>query len=183
MFSLEYSLGLINPDYPHVLEFGVCTGTTLRTIRDNLGSRFKVYGFDSFEGLPEDWPGTVCRKGEFAAEQPDIAGVEFFQGWFKDTIHDYVKQAEPIALLHLDCDLYSSTKDVLWPLNPFILPGTIIVCDEWIYKLTSGGYGDDQEQKAVSEWASTFGRHLEHIPFSDLEPLHGNERRIFRVAI
>jgi hypothetical protein len=43
------------------LEFGVFNGMTI-----NMISKYcdKVYGFDSFEGLPEDWNG-VCKKEHF----------------------------------------------------------------------------------------------------------------------
>jgi hypothetical protein len=162
----------------------VCQGGTLKTIRECLDLRFEVYGFDSFEGLPEDWPGTGCVKGEFSTQGlvPDISGTVIFSGWFKDTLPNYLKQARKIALLHLDCDLYSSTREVLWALNEFIVPGTIIVCDEYIYKLQAGGYGNEHEQRAIIEWCETFNRQIVHVPFEDITPNHGNERRIFRAV-
>jgi len=54
------------------LEFGVATGATLRKIATSFPSR-SVYGFDSFEGLPEDWRGdgvTWNPKGTYACDPP-----------------------------------------------------------------------------------------------------------------
>jgi hypothetical protein len=38
---------------------------------------------------------------------------------------------EEIALLHIDCDLYSSTQSVFSYLHKKIVPGTLIVFDEY----------------------------------------------------
>jgi len=183
MNSLQGGLELINPEFTHVLEFGVWQGTTLRLIRNTLDSRFDVYGFDSFEGLPEDWPDTPCAKGHFSTQgiAPYIPGTLIFTGWFKDTLPEYMYQGKPIALLHLDCDLYCSTKEVLEALNPIIMPGTIIVCDEWIYTKNDDSHGDDQEQRAVLEWRDTFDRQFEIVDFED-DTERGYERKILRVT-
>lgn len=182
MNSLQRGMQEVNPNLTHALEFGVWRGTTLRLIRDTLDSRFEVYGFDSFEGLPEDWPDTPCNKGHFSTQgqAPYIPGALIYPGWFTDTLPSYVAQASKIGLLHLDCDLYCSTKEVLEALNPFIVPGTIIVCDEWIYTRNDGSHGEDQEQKAVLEWQAEFDRELEIVPFDDTTD-HGYERKILRV--
>jgi hypothetical protein len=182
MNSLQAGLKKLNPNYLHVLEFGVWQVTTLRLIRDTLDSKYDVFGFDSFQGLPEDWPDTPCAKGHFSTQglEPYIPGAVIFPGWFKDTLPQYVFQGRPIALLHLDCDLYSSTKEVMTALNQFIMPDTIIVCDEWIYTKNDGSHGVDQEQKAVWEWSQEFDRAFEIIPFEDATP-QGHERSILRV--
>jgi len=167
-----------------VLEFGVWKGTSLHLIRDTLASRYDVYGFDSFQGLPEDWPETDCKKGHFSTQglEPYVPGAVIFAGWFKDTLPTYLFQAQPIALIHLDCDLYSSTKEVLVALNRFIMPGTILVCDEWIYTKSDGSHGTDQEQKAVWEWATEFDRKLEwNVEYTDPTPC-GHERMILKVV-
>ncbi len=53
----------INTDYKHVLEFGVYKGTTISIIKEIFGDNYQYFGFDSFDGLPEDWVGTSCNKG------------------------------------------------------------------------------------------------------------------------
>ncbi len=147
IFNEMYSL------YPHVLEFGVAQGDSLRYIRENTHPDYKIFGFDSFEGLPEDWIGTECKKGCFSTEGkiPDINDVTFYKGWFEDSINKYIDDgAKPISLLHVDCDLYSSTKTILDSLIQFIGPNTIIVFDEWYYNCNYKC--NDGEQKAFFEW-------------------------------
>lgn len=145
--------GEMYPLYPHVLEFGVAEGESLRYINKNIQSSYKIFGFDSFEGLPEDWIGTECKKGCFSTEgrMPDINGVIFYKGWFENSIIEYIKDgAKPISLLHIDCDLYSSTKTILNNLIEFIGPNTIIVFDEWYYNYNYKC--NDGEHKAFFEW-------------------------------
>jgi anthranilate/para-aminobenzoate synthase component I len=61
----------------------------------------KVFGFDSFEGLPENWEGTVCDKGMFTTqgEIPVIEGVKFYKGWFEKLAYKYIQllQVNPIT--------------------------------------------------------------------------------------
>lgn len=47
------------------LEFGVAEGGSMRVALSNLGPDSRCFGFDSFEGLPEDWYGTFS-KGAFS---------------------------------------------------------------------------------------------------------------------
>lgn len=175
-------------NFGHVLEFGVAAGTTLRQLIDEIGDDpyFLTFGFDSCIGLPEDWPGTVCKKGAFTnhGKEPYLPGVtKFYQGWFDDTLpvycEEYPAEGASIALLHLDADLYSSTISVLRALNDRIKPGTVIVCDEW------GREGDqaciEQERKAVWEWQETFGRELSRVEgVIDQSPC-GDQRAMFIV--
>ena len=63
--TCEYACMLMNKDLKHVLEFGVFEGKSLRKIVNMLDDSFKIYGFDSFVGLPENWEETICHKGFF----------------------------------------------------------------------------------------------------------------------
>jgi predicted O-methyltransferase YrrM len=118
------------------LEFGVWKGTTARLLMNHLPEGGRLFLFDSFQGLPEDWkPG--FPKGEFAlpeSERPrfDDCSVELVEGFFEDTLPSWVRShVEPLALLFIDCDLYSSTKTILSCLHPLITPGTVIIFDEY----------------------------------------------------
>jgi len=181
--SLQHGLTLINPKYKHVLEFGVCHGGTIRTIRQTLDESFQVFGFDSFVGLPEAWVdknGKVVVPPEYFSTNgviPDVKDVKFYAGWFTDTLSDYLQIAEPIALLHIDSDLYSSAKEVLEALDDYIVPGTIIVFDEWFYRHDEKY--DDHEQRAFNEWVLTFDRKYEVVHFVD-KTTSGEERKIVR---
>ena len=115
-----------------ILEFGVATGRTLNHWARLFPTQV-IFGFDGFEGLPEDW-GWRMKEGHFAQKLPNVANnCQLVVGWFDDTLPDFVKQhTAPIALLHLDADLYSSTDTVLKALKKQIVPGTVIVFDEYL---------------------------------------------------
>lgn len=171
--SVEYATKFLPEEPRHVLEFGVWTGDTIGKIRKRLDDTYKLYGFDSFEGLPEDWidhSGKLVgqgKKGRFdtGGKVPNVKGVKWMKGWFENTIPKYLPEAEPIALLHVDCDLYSSTKEVLWGLNDYIVPGTVIAFDEWFYNHDSKF--KDHEQKAFYEWVEDKEREFEFIEYDD----------------
>jgi hypothetical protein len=123
------------------LEFGVAGGLSLRRL---AAHRF-VYGFDSFTGLPEDWrPG--YPQGMFACAPPDIPNTELIVGVFADTVPAFVARGLPVAFIHIDCDLFSSTVEAL-RVAPLLLPGAIILFDELI-----GYEGFEQgEYRALAE--------------------------------
>lgn len=185
MNSFQYSCD-ISEVHGNILEFGVYRGGSLGNVMSNgLNKDRKVFGFDSFEGLPENWEGTVCEKGFFSTEGniPIIEGVKFYKGWFEDTIPQYLEdnKNEIISVLHVDCDLYSSTKTVLYSLNELIVPGTIICFDEWIYRKANGQTCDDHECKCFHEWVKDCGREFEFVEYNgDTEPC-APERKIVKI--
>ncbi len=140
-FETDYDLhnwvvGEVDPEIMHqglVLEFGVATGRTLNHFARLLPGK-TVYGFDGFEGLPEDWTSRM-RKGFFARRTlPRVrSNAELVVGWFDQTLPGFVKtHKQKVALLHVDCDLYSSTVTILDNLATQVVPGTVIVFDEYI---------------------------------------------------
>jgi hypothetical protein len=116
-----------------VLEFGVEKGASI-TCLGNATCR-PVHGFDSFEGLPEDWQGTAETQGKFtlAGKLPQVpSNVTLHKGWFDATLPEFLnRNPEPAAFIHIDCDIYSSTHTVLTLLESRIGPGTVIVFDEY----------------------------------------------------
>jgi hypothetical protein len=124
------------------LEFGVGSGNSLRRIAASM----PVIGFDSFQGLPEDWrPG--FEAGEFACAPPAVLGAQLVVGLFSDTLPGYA-WPEHVGLVHIDCDLYSSTVEVLRHVSPRLQPSTYVVFDEY------HGYDGylDHEMKAWQEF-------------------------------
>lgn len=130
------------------LEFGVFKGFTINTCAEILPDQM-FYGFDSFEGLPEEWhflnpddkrvkTSKRMPKGHFALEKlPEVRdNVTLVKGFFDQSLEPWIEQNlkndSVISWLHLDADLYSSTIFVLEKLNQYIKPGTIIRCDELV---------------------------------------------------
>lgn len=172
-----------NNNFKHALEFGVASGRSIKTIRKLLPTDIKVFGFDSFKGLPHDWVSKngVCvqRQGTFAQKEiPDIDGVRLFIGLFSETIPKYKEIGEPITLLHIDCDLYDSTMEVLNGVSEFFRPGTIIVFDEWWYHDKKHKQYDDHEQDAFKKWTMSNAVQYEQVV---PEGKQSNERFIVRI--
>lgn len=161
-----------------VLEFGVWSGKTINCIADCLPDN-TIYGFDSFQGLPEDWykkdehknnPETNKHvKGYFAVDKlPNVRhNVHLIKGFFEDSLDPWLNENNlgKIKLLHIDCDLYSSTIYVLDKLNQHIVPGTVIIfdelypfCGEELYPLWQEG-----EWQALIEWMEKFDRKIEVV--------------------
>lgn len=140
------------------LEFGVAGGNSIRVIA--AGTRATVHGFDSFEGLPEDW-GMVLPKGAFRQAPPiGLPGnVKLVVGWFEDTLPGFLaSHPGPVACLHVDSDLYASARTIFDHLGERIVPGTIIVFDDY---LNYPGW-EEGEFKAFMEFT------LEHLRFEYL---------------
>jgi hypothetical protein len=142
-----------------VLEFGVYSGRSINRIAQSKPG--PVYGFDSFEGLPEAWR-EGFEKGSFSREDlPEVApNVELIVGWFDRTLPHFLDvHPGPASLIHVDCDLYSSTQTVFTQLRQRIVPGTIILFDEYF---NYPGW-ELHEFKAFQEFVETTGLHYEYI--------------------
>lgn len=202
--TIEYAMGLRSAGLSDILEFGVAGGDSLVRIKRCLDLKqgelsnneliahgeyqddkvkvydtvYRLFGFDSFWGLPENWldaDGKIVgagKKGRFSTEGkfPHVAGVTFFQGWFSDTIPLWKQYYGPvcngIALLHCDADLFSSTIEILYGLNDKIRPKTIIVFDEWCYLHSVKNL--DHEARAFYQWVKKFDREFEFVDYEDL---------------
>lgn len=111
-------------------EFGVWMGNSFRYLIDSFPAGF---GFDTFEGLPENWhglpPGTYSSFGQV----PNILGADFITGEFRDTLPGFFGEARPMAgLINFDADLYSSTMTALTHAAPVIDDRTVLIFDELI---------------------------------------------------
>jgi len=145
-----------------IAEFGVATGVSFMSFARctnvmergwNRKERRSLHGFDSFEGLPElgekdrspQIKDRQMKRGGFHVPQGYAALFEFVekdsqcflhQGWFNDTLPKFLKENPQVsfALVHVDCDLYESTSDVLTRVWDCVSPGGIVVFDELFHK-------------------------------------------------
>jgi hypothetical protein len=141
------------------LEFGVYKGDSIRNWAGlNRDPRSRFVGFDSFEGLPEDWKGhqVTMPKGSFdtggTIPVVDDTRVGFVKGYFQNTLPGFLKGFTPEnrLVLHCDADLYSSTLYMLTNLDRIITPGTLLIFDEFSLVL--------HEFKAFIEYTRSFQR-------------------------
>lgn len=135
-----------------IFEFGVFTGNSLRFISKYMPNN-KIYAFDSFEGLPEAWPGSrgvTHKKGHFNVNgnlpKIDNSNISYVKGFFEDTLPSFLQNYNnTVSLIHIDCDIYSSTKTILHYMKPYIKKDTVIIFDELI------GY-PDFEINEIKAW-------------------------------
>jgi len=141
------------------LEFGVFQGATLNVTARHLEALGggTVYGFDSFQGLPEAFRGGAGADdhrdrgedvrdlpvGQFRLERPPAVepSAELVVGYFNETLPGFLEgrlpaaggpPPQPLRLLHIDCDLASSTLEVLTALAPLLAEGSIVVLDDFV---------------------------------------------------
>lgn len=158
---------LICNDEVLYLEFGVYQGAAIRQWSELFkNSATRLHGFDSFEGLPEQWDdhsGSYLRRGYFSTQGdiPHIPDdrVRFFKGWFQNTLPKYDFIESPVLVIFLDADLYSSTSYVLNALRSHIKPGTIIYFDEF--------WDRYHEMKAFEEFLTETGMHFELLAIAN----------------
>jgi O-methyltransferase len=118
------------------LEFGVFGGKSFEWwMEHNMNPESRFYGFDTFEGLPEDWGG--FRKGEMStgSKMPELkdARGKFLKGLFQETLPGFISSLDKNdrKVILMDADLYSSTLYVLTSLAPFLKKGDIVLFDEF----------------------------------------------------
>lgn len=143
------------------LEFGVFQGASINYLASQIND--PIYGFDSFEGLPEYWRDGVAQ-GHFKVSQlPSVRpNAKLIKGWFNETLPVFLKQeTRKVAFLHVDCDLYSSTKTILDLLAPRIMKGTVIVFDEYF---NYPGWREG-EFKAFQEFCQGGERQYEYLGY------------------
>lgn len=138
----------------HYVEFGVWQGGSIRAWAKLLRNpQSTLHGFDSFEGLPADYAPKM-PAGHFSTEGQlpvvDDPRVQFFRGWFAETLPKYEwPDGYDRLIINIDADLYSSTKFVLDSVADRIVPGTLLYFDEF--------NDHDHELRAFSEFLDETG--------------------------
>lgn len=122
-------------------EFGVAWGTTINHM-SALRPDVTFYGFDGFEGIPEPWynnpAGSYTQNGTLPAVNKN---VDLVVGWFDQSlpkfteVHGEFLRERGVSMIHVDCDIYSSTVTVFEYLGKFLRPGSVVIFDEyWNYQ-------------------------------------------------
>ncbi|MGE2721066.1 class I SAM-dependent methyltransferase [Mycolicibacterium celeriflavum] len=155
-----------------VLDLGVWIGWSTRLTSEACGRR--VYGFDTFSGLVEDWQleDQIVKSGTFSLSHPLAQGamrltgvtldddgvpneldrnVKFVKGSTYETLGPFLAEhpGVPIRLFHMDLDTYESCLHALETCKERFVEGSILVFDE--YLVTSG------EMRAFHEFQRKYG--------------------------
>lgn len=164
--ATQQTFAIIKSNVPKdgvVAEFGVRNGHSINLIA-RLYPNHEIVGFDSFEGIPDDWGDEPAGSYTVGGVLPKVLdNVKLVHGWFDKTLPVFEKTlTKPLALLNIDCDIYSSTKTIFDILGPHINMGTVIVFDEYINNKT----WRDDEFKAFQEWVSDNNVEYEYLVVS-----------------
>lgn len=140
------------------LEFGVFKGASLLHAQHQADATalgpMRFIGFDSFQGLPEEKTQNreVFYKGQYSCGEQQVRRwlddngadwnrLHLVSGFFEDSLTAETKRRLEIsrcAVAMLDCDIYSSTKVALDWIDDLLVPGSIVILDDW------DAYGDDE---------------------------------------
>ena len=136
-------------------EFGIFKGYTflhVQKICEREGIKnINFFGFDSFSGLPEvvgadETKHNEFYKGQYKCQKDQVVsnlntdgGVDWkrtflIEGYFDQSLNDDTRASHPmdkVALALIDCDLYSSTVDVLSFIKDMLVDGSILMMDDW----------------------------------------------------
>jgi len=148
-YAIEQALqNDINGNKYTYLEFGVYKGTSVNFFSNYVN---KIYGFDSFEGLKEDWVGSIRPKKDFNLNKklPKLnQNVIPVTGWVQDTLDDFLKENNPkINFVNMDVVTYETSKFVLSKIKPYLINNSIILFNE-LYNFSGWDVG---EYKAFQE--------------------------------
>lgn len=178
----------LNGDY---FEFGVYKGDNLCRAIYYAGTAgltdMHFHAFDSFEGLPEfsetDQGFNPFAPRAYAATEEeflenleeqgfDLSRLSIHTGWYEEVL-PHIRQNQTIkgnaAIVWIDCDLYSSTRQALNFIKDYLVDGAIILFDDWFcFK----GYADLGEMGAFREWLDR-NPGIKAVPFRKFG-WHGN---------
>lgn len=162
---IEYSLKQVTVG-GHYLEFGVFRGHTIRFISKHLPEGSTIHGFDSFVGLPEAWGGFDLGARAFnrGGRMPSVPkNVKLYKGWFSEVLPGWTAaNPGPVAYVHIDCDLYSSTVDIFNALAGSLQPGTVILFDEYF----NYPNWEEHEFRAWHEFVAQYQVRYEYLAYA-----------------
>jgi hypothetical protein len=151
-FKKAMELGTANNgDY---YEFGLFKGYAFWYAQNTANKyglkRMRFFGFDSFQGLPkvkgkDETKEEIFYEGQYTClkekviENLERNGVDWkktflIEGFFENSLNESTKEnhhMNKVAVALIDCDLYSSTVEVLKFLENIIMNETILIFDDW----------------------------------------------------
>ena len=183
------------------LEFGVYRGTSINAtaaLRDTFAARGfpgtlpRVVGFDTFEGIPQEWKtskrqarpkwkqGAFSWREDYGTLTPPVReGVELVTGLFNETLGPFLDaNAGDVMFLNIDNDLYEGALDVLERLCERFVVGTRLHFHELV-EFQRGRCGDDMKCVRPDQEMRALYRFLRRHPCIGLtlDPVRGGRPR------
>ena len=154
----------------YISEFGVFQGESINFLAKLIYPK-KIFGFDSFRGLEEDYV-LDHPKGSFDQNGviPNVdENVYLVKGSFSESLPKWLNNNKGVfSLINIDCDTYESTLTVLNEIGPSrIVPGTLILFDEYF-----GFHGwENCEFKAWQEYCKKNNINYKYIAVCEMQVL------------
>ncbi len=131
----------------HIVEFGSYQGGSaifLAYLAQQFSPGTHVYALDTFAGMPPtDRAIDLHKAGDFAdadlaalqqfARTMGLANLTFIQGRFEETARNALQKIGPVALAHIDCDIYSAIACAYDSVKPHMVPGGYLVFDDPLF--------------------------------------------------
>ena len=166
-WNLHTALSFADPGGVHLV-FGVYWGESIKFMLNFMQScpfcyqSTVIYGFDSFEGIPEAWSQYPAHHFSTNGLPPfsETPQLQWRIGWFNETLPHFIEsklidtevtaadyavmqrrsgfkwrgreRERLVSFIHIDSDLYSSASTVLSALAPYLAPVVVILFDELI---------------------------------------------------
>jgi len=145
-----------------VLEFGVYKGGMINHQARKF-PELNFVGFDSFEGLQGHWSGMAPEKTfDLGGRLPRVRrNVALVKGWFAESGARW-KAEKPAAdiplLVHVDCDTYAATVDVLELCSDYVERGLVLHFDDYFGfpDWRTAGFKALQEISEQRRWRLTY---------------------------
>ena len=176
----------------YFMEFGILNGEgMIQAYRMLRGMMTAFFGFDSFSGLPplsdQDKiaePMTpLLHQGNFRGGRKETVQENILkctgmppdqlflaEGYFSESLNGFemsrVRDKGKLLVCYVDCDLYSSSKEVFDFIEPLVTTGTWVLLDDyWLYR----GHPAHGQRKAFDEWMN----HSKRLGYSDYGNFNG----------
>ena len=137
-YSISRAFNNSNAEENLFLEFGVYKGDSINLFGNFLSQHSReIYGFDSFEGLEEEWNMNDYNPiGRFSLNKKSpkvLKNVTLINGKVQSTLENFLKDKKDkkIIFAHMDMDTYTPTKYTLNKIKPFLQKGSVILFDEF----------------------------------------------------
>jgi len=158
--------------FGHVVEFGSYRGGSamfIAYVLRELNYASRVYAFDTFAGMPVTDPAVDAHgEGDFSDVDVEevhatvrangLSNLELVVGRFEDTAADALKRIGPVALAHIDSDIYSAITCSYDAVKGSMVRGGYFVFDDATVSSCIGA------TEAVEEWViGRDGLHAEQI--------------------
>lgn len=150
------------------VECGIAKGGAVATMKFSSGEHNKVFGFDSFDVMPDltnedinvynrddpkKYAGVNLTSGidavynTFNTCNLDTKNVEIVKGYFNDTLDSYKDKIGPIGVLRIDCDWYEPSLKCLETLYDQVISGGVIINDDYGYWIGNKKAVDEFREK------------------------------------